>query len=148
MSRGRIKVAVCVCTYRRPEGLRNLLLGIAQVCFKRIAEPDIEIIVVENDERGSAGSICESLRGILRWPLHYEIEANPGISNARNRCLRIAADHADFIAFLDDDETPTLVWLEELILAQQKYSADVVAGPRCLSAASSAIHDAIPISLL
>lgn len=104
MPRGRIKVAVCVCTYRRLDGLRSLLLGIAQLRFERIAEPDIEIIVVENDQTGSARPICESLRGILRWPLRYEIEANPGISNARNRCLRIAADDSNLTAFLDDDE--------------------------------------------
>ena len=129
MPRGRIKVAVCVCTYRRLDGLRNLLLGIAQLRFERIAEPDIEIIVVENDHTGSGRPICDALRGILRWPLRYEIEANPGISNARNRCLRIAAEDSDLVAFLDDDEMPTPLWLEALLLAHERYGADVVAGP-------------------
>lgn len=129
MSRGRIKIAVCVCTYRRPDGLRNLLLGIAQLRFGRVAEPEIEIIVVENDESGSARPICDASREKLRWPLRYEVESKPGISNARNRCLRVAAEKADIIAFLDDDEIPAPTWLEELLLAREKYRADVVAGP-------------------
>jgi succinoglycan biosynthesis protein ExoM len=128
MSQGSIKVAICVCTYRRPEGLRNLLFHLLQLRFESMSEPEIEVVVVENEESGSARSICDEFEARLRWPLRYEIESDPGISNARNRCLEMAKG-TDFIAFLDDDEMPAPLWLEALLLAQRKYCAEVVAGP-------------------
>jgi glycosyltransferase involved in cell wall biosynthesis len=124
------KIALCICTYRRPEGLRRLLSHLAQLRFDSILEPDIEIIVVENDSDEYARLICEEYQATLAWPLRYDLEVNPGISHARNRCLHLAAEHdAAFIAFLDDDEMPRPGWLEALLQAQRTYDADVVGGP-------------------
>jgi succinoglycan biosynthesis protein ExoM len=123
-------VTVCVATYRRPEGLRRLLLGLNQQRFVKCSEPYVEIVVVDNDPAGSAHKPCEDLRKELRWPLRYCLERQPGISYARNSALACVDDSMDFAVFIDDDEVPGLLWLDELLYVQQAYAADVVAGPQ------------------
>ena len=49
------------------------------------------------------------------------------ISIARNACLD--ASTADFLAFIDDDETATADWLCELVATAEASDADVVLGP-------------------
>ncbi|HEX2095675.1 MAG TPA: glycosyltransferase family 2 protein, partial [Longimicrobiaceae bacterium] len=56
-------------------------------------------------------------------------EPRRGVSSARNRAVAAARGWADFIAFIDDDEVPEPVWLDELLRVQSEYDADVVAGP-------------------
>ena len=129
MRQNETRVALCICTYRRPAGLRTVLSGIERLEFERIPTPALHIYVVENDERDGARSICAEYGRRLVWPVHYELESRPGLSHARNMCLELAAGHSDFIAFLDDDERPSPQWLEAMLLAQAAHKADVIAGP-------------------
>ncbi|MGB2984335.1 MAG: glycosyltransferase family 2 protein [Phycisphaerae bacterium] len=121
-------VAICVITFQRPEGLRRLLRGLDALNF-RADPPEVEIVVVDNDPNGSAGQVCDEYRSELKWPLRYHVEPRRGIPFARNRALACVADHADFVAFIDDDEVPEPCWLDELLRVQHSYDADVVAGP-------------------
>lgn len=123
-----MRVAVCVITCRRPEGLQRLLCALNDLTF-RSEPPDIEVIVVDNDADNSAASVCDSLRRDLNWPLRYEVEPQRGIPFARNRAVARAADTADFVSFIDDDEVPQPSWLDELLAVQRVYNADVVTGP-------------------
>lgn len=125
----KIKVAVCVTTYRRPEGLRRLVNGLERLTFDKCEPPDIEIVIVDNDSRGSARGFCDSVRSSLCNPLNYYIESKPGIAHARNKAVNRAEKDAAFIAFIDDDEVPDPTWLDELLYVQQTYVADIVAGP-------------------
>lgn len=120
-----MKVAICIITYRRPEGLRRLLRGIDALEFTGPV-PALEVVVVDNDATGATRPVCEQVS--LRWPLRCVVEPERGIPQARNRAVR-EAQYADFIAFIDDDEVPAPNWLEELLRVQQAYDADVVAGP-------------------
>jgi glycosyltransferase involved in cell wall biosynthesis len=56
------------------------------------------------------------------------VEKRRGIPFARNAAVRAAVD-TDFIAFIDDDEEAEPDWLQELLVAQARYDADVVFGP-------------------
>ncbi|PTX53732.1 glycosyl transferase family 2 [Melghirimyces profundicolus] len=123
-----MKVTICVATYKRPEGLKRLLEGLNQLEFMKSKKPSIEIVVVDNDSRESARSICEEIDHVLRWPLKYDIEIKRGISYVRNKAMKMAGE-VDFIAFIDDDEVPDPRWLDELLFVQMKYHADVVTGP-------------------
>ena len=65
-----------------------------------------------------------------RWPLIYVSEPRRGISFARNAALLTAQlRKAQYIAFIDNDEAPTPVWLDELLAGLDQYGAGVVAGP-------------------
>jgi glycosyltransferase involved in cell wall biosynthesis len=120
-----MKVALCVCTYRRPAGLRRLLAAIAALRTDRVGS--LEVVVIDNDPDGSARAVVDAVDG-MPFIVRYAHEARRGISHARNRAVAEAAD-ADWIAFLDDDEEPEPEWLNELLRVQAVHAADVVAGP-------------------
>jgi succinoglycan biosynthesis protein ExoM len=121
------RVAVCISTFRRQKLLRELLNGIAQLSFRKVAVPQLEIVVVDTpDESGSAQEACETVS--LPWPIKYVIEPRRGLTYARNRAVAEAGP-VDFIAFIDDDEVPSPQWLDELLSTQAEFSADVVSGP-------------------
>jgi len=124
-----MRVAVCVITMKRPEGLRRLIEGINEQVFAKCEAPDLEIVVVDNDPEGSACAYCERVAPSLNWPLKCHVEPRRGIPYARNRAVASALEGADFIVSVDDDEVPEPDWLDELLHAQRVYDADVVAGP-------------------
>jgi glycosyltransferase involved in cell wall biosynthesis len=126
---GDPKVTVCVASYCRPEGLRQLLEALGRLTFTESRAPRVEIVVVDNDALGSAASVCETDGPLLPWPVRYVHEPRRGIATARNTAVRVAMAGADFIAFIDDDETPDARWLDELLSMQRASGADVVTGP-------------------
>lgn len=121
-----IAVSICVCTFRRPELLENCLVSLVG----QNATTPYEVVVVDNDARRSASTVCESLqarfaaRGI---PLRYLSESVQNIALARNRA--VAAAVFDLIAFIDDDEAAGPEWLSSLISGITSLSADGVFGP-------------------
>ena len=121
---------MCIITYKRPEGLKRLLEGLNKLAFNKCKAPELEVIVVDNDAAGSACKFCEETRLGSNWSLKYFIEPRRGIPYARNKAVACAREgHADFVAFIDDDEVPDLSWLDALLYVQRLYQADVVAGP-------------------
>ncbi len=126
---GKVRVAVCVITYKRLEGLTRLISGLNELVFDKSTPPDLEVVVVDNDPTGSACALFEGSRLKLRWPVRCCVEPRRGIPHARNRAVTCAGTGADFIAFVDDDEVPQPSWLDELLYVQQTYDADVVQGP-------------------
>jgi succinoglycan biosynthesis protein ExoM len=128
--RDPLRVAVCVATCRRIDGLERLLHALdAQALPDSLAR--MEIVVVDNDPEGSARRLCEEASSWLDTPLTYRVEKRPGIAQARNTALETALPGADCIAFIDDDEIPEPGWLAELLEARRRHRADAVTGP-CL----------------
>jgi succinoglycan biosynthesis protein ExoM len=121
-----MQVAICIATFRRPRRLQKLLNGIAELRFLNVAIPELTVIVVDNDADGTAREACRS--SALPWRTKYVVEPRRGIAEARNRGLREIGT-ADFVAFIDDDEVPNRLWLDELLSVQGNCQADAVAGP-------------------
>jgi glycosyltransferase involved in cell wall biosynthesis len=121
-----IRVAICIATFKRQELLRVLLSRIAQLKFRKIPTPQLQIVVVDNDELASAEKVCSGVA--VPWPVKYVVEPRRGLTHVRNRAIAEAGS-VDFIAFIDDDEVPSAHWLDELLWTQAEFTADVVSGP-------------------
>jgi glycosyltransferase involved in cell wall biosynthesis len=119
---------VCACTYRRPEGLRALLAGLARQSFAQPPTPEIDVVIVDNEGGAEVPAICAAARQASGLSVRCVSESQRGIPFARNACLDHVAPNADFFAMIDDDEVPDPDWLEQLLLAQARTGADVVRG--------------------
>jgi glycosyltransferase involved in cell wall biosynthesis len=117
------EISICVCTYRRPAGLRDLLRSLTELVPE---PPPFEIIVVDNDGGRSGESALSSYRS-GEIPLTYVVEPVKNISRARNRA--VAEARAELIAFIDDDETAEPGWLAKLHKTLVEHAADAVFGP-------------------
>jgi succinoglycan biosynthesis protein ExoM len=123
-----IRVTIGIITLRRQEGLRRLLSSLDALEFPGDL-PYLDVLVVDNDDAGSAASVVEELCSTFGFPLRYVREPRRGISVARNRVFDCLATDTDFIAFIDDDEFAEPAWLAALLAAQRDHDADIVAGP-------------------
>ena len=118
------KVAVCVATFCRAQGLTRLLDGLARQVLKENPSASFKIIVVDNDGAESARPLCEGRAGVT-----YAAESRRGIPQARNRGLALAREiGATHVAFIDDDEEPAGSWLDALLSAASRLRADIVQG--------------------
>jgi succinoglycan biosynthesis protein ExoM len=114
-------ISVCICTFRRP-GVADTVKSI----FAQTAVANIEVIVCDDDEAGSAQQWILPLLKDAPFPLRYVPCGSRNVSICRNKC--IAVSHGKWIAFIDDDEIAEPNWLCELLVTQAKYNADVVKG--------------------
>ena len=123
-----MKLLVGIPTHKRPELLRDCLESIAA---QQGDLPDIEIFVADNDPKGRAGvAVVEDLKASYRFPISATTVEVPGISAVRNAILDEARRrNVDFIAMIDDDETASPEWLDQLLRAQESTGAGVVGGP-------------------
>jgi succinoglycan biosynthesis protein ExoM len=124
-----VRVSILIITYRRPRELRRLLESLEGLDLGSGCDPEIEVVVVDNDAEGSGIRTLEDLSSDgYRWSLRTVVEPQPGISQARNRAL-VEADRPEFVAFVDDDEHVSEQWLRELLAVQKATGADAVGGP-------------------
>jgi succinoglycan biosynthesis protein ExoM len=96
----------------------------------------VEVIVVDNDPAGSARSVVQ--RSQLFPEVCYVHEKRQGIAQARNAAIE--ATSADWIAFVDDDETVHSQWLVNLMNTALRYQAQIVGGPVVPQFASGVAH--------
>lgn len=121
-------VAICLLTLHRPDGLRDVLRGIAALDLP--VDASVEVVVVDNDPDRSAEPVVAAEAPSVPWPVRYEVEPQRGIPYGRNRAVDVARlGGADLVAFIDDDEVPEPPWLVELLRARAATGADVVTGP-------------------
>jgi glycosyltransferase involved in cell wall biosynthesis len=88
----------------------------------------VRIQVVDNDRDARARAAVAELADRLSVPIRYAVEAEPGISAARNRALAESGDD-DILIFIDDDERPEPGWLSALLTTWQRTGAEAVVGP-------------------
>src|ERR1035437_1933726 len=91
------RLSMCVCTFRRTDGIRRALESLAE-CRKPVGVR-AEIIVVDNDSAMSGKQACDAFQSShLECQVKYVVEAVPGIAAARNRCLAEAT--GDWVTFI------------------------------------------------
>jgi succinoglycan biosynthesis protein ExoM len=120
------QIAVCICTFRRPDLLQRLLRGLDEQETGGLFT--YSIVVSDNDQLRSAEETVSSFASTSSvTSIRYCMEPQQNIALARNKAVANAA--GDFVAFIDDDEFPTKNWLLTLFTACEKYKADGVLGP-------------------
>jgi succinoglycan biosynthesis protein ExoM len=118
-------ITVCVCTFRRPALLRRALEGIAR---QRTNDTlTFAVVVADNDINESARAVAHEFAGRSKIGLTYCVEPRQNIALARNRAL--AEAHGEFVAFIDDDESPSPEWLGALVDACDAYKSAGALGP-------------------
>jgi hypothetical protein len=122
-------VALCIPTFRRPQGLRKLLTHVGELTYGgRLA-----VIVVDNDAGEEAGAhVVGQMSRDYPFPLTVVVEPRRGQTYAYNRAFRVACramPTPDYVAVLDDDEYPDRAWLTEMVGAALALHADIVGGP-------------------
>lgn len=117
-------IDICICTFQR-DHLIKTLVSVNEI--ESVIGYNIAIIVVDNDWEPSAKTEVENFAKSSTFPVKYLHCPAGNISIARNGCLN--ASTAEFLAFIDDDETVKKNWLQSLIRHIEIENADVVLGP-------------------
>lgn len=95
----KTQISIIVCTYNRDKYIYKTLEHIAQNDFPK---QHYEIILVDNNSTDRTVPECARFRqNYPDIPFFYFLEANQGLSFARNR--GIAEARGDILVFLDDD---------------------------------------------
>lgn len=110
-------ISVCICTYKRPELLRQLLSKLEEQKSEGLFE--YSIVIVDNDRFESARQTAESCARQTKISISYYVEPEQNIALARNKAIENAK--GDFIGFIDDDEYPSKTWLLNLYTAFNTY---------------------------
>ena len=120
-------VAVCIVTYGRPELLRMALTSVQQLRFTRVRRPAVRVLVVDNEGSASTARLVRDVATNSLVPIEYRVEQPRNIAGARNRALEECSTAAA-VAFLDDDETADVDWLDELLWVRRTFAAALVVG--------------------
>ena len=119
-------LTVCICTVRRPDGLRNLFGSLQRL--ETAPDFDLRFCVIDDDDTPSSQALVAELSASLPWPVRYVHEPEPGIPAARNAAIRAAGPHG-YLVFVDDDETVAPDWLVQLWAMEKASHATFVQGP-------------------
>lgn len=122
---GQIRVTVCICTYRRPDQLRRLLVELGRQ--ETAGRVSYSIVVADNDRAESARTVVAQFQAASPLAVTYCVEPEQSIALVRNKALEHAT--GDFIAFIDDDEFPADGWLIRMLDTCARFEADGVLGP-------------------
>ena len=123
-------IAVCICTYNRPEGLKTVLRSLDGQQLTTLSDEQIVVIVVDNSVSGSAKAICEDYAQNGRFAFRYVHQPAKGLVHARNACLAAAEqEQAVSMLFLDDDEAAAPSWVEALLGRLAQSGAAAAIGP-------------------
>ncbi|GAK69690.1 glycosyltransferase [Agrobacterium rubi] len=119
-----VKVDIGICTYRRPAVVATLLSLFELTVPKDV---NVRLIVADNDAEPSAKASIDRLRETSPFEITYVHCPKSNISIARNACL--STTDADYLVFIDDDETAPREWLVELLKTADETGAEAVLGP-------------------
>src|SRR5690606_7992640 len=106
-----LAIAVCIPTFRRPEGLTKLLGALTRQRHAAERPYRLAVVVVDNDPAGTAAASVEPFSATGAFELVYVHEPQQGIPFARNCALRSVPAGTDLVCFFDVDELAVVVWL-------------------------------------
>lgn len=120
----KTSVDIGICTYRRP-AIAATLLSLFEMDVP--SDVQVRLIVADNDAEPSAKATIDRLQESSPFDITYVHCPKSNISIARNACLFECT--AQYLAFIDDDETAPRNWLSELMETARATGAEAVLGP-------------------
>lgn len=124
------KITVAIITYKRLDGLADLLASLSAQRQSPDRPFEMSIMVVDNDsERSAQETVRKFVLGHPDIKVTYLVEKVQGIPFARNRALISAGSSEQYMAFIDDDEFASEYWLDELLTVLYATGCDCVWGP-------------------
>jgi len=123
-----IRIVIAICTAGRLQGLHECLTSVAAITVPEGAS--VQLLVIDNDPQQRATAMLAET--VPHYPLVLTScsELRRGICYARMKAVDYFLEAgADFLAFIDDDETVCKEWLVELMRVQHVTAADIVTGP-------------------
>lgn len=121
--------SVAICTYNGEKRIGPLLECLLwQLNTENLAW---EVIVVDNNSTDDTHDVIKAFH--QKWPndqvpLRYEFESKQGASFARQRAVDVA--RGELIGFLDDDNSPSMVWVASAYQFAHKHPQAGVFGSR------------------
>ncbi len=125
MAPDREHISVCICTYKRPHLLADLLNALSDQVTEGLFT--YSAVVVDNDINKTAQKAVEDYLKTGSCVVNYQNEPEQNIALARNKAVENAI--GEYIAFIDDDEIPEATWLFHLYQALHSYNCDAALGP-------------------
>ncbi len=121
------KICICVCTAERPQMLEACLASLAALHLP--SDCNVDLVVIDNNRVADARDTVADFSARAPFPVHYRHQPAPGIAVARNSAIELTLQlNADWIAFIDDDETASQDWIVELLAAAVRHNVDAVEG--------------------
>jgi succinoglycan biosynthesis protein ExoM len=122
------RVAVCIITRDRHHGLARCLSSVVQQRLP--AGHHLALVVVDNSEDANARPVYDRLleRRSGNFDATFVHEPRTGIPQARN-CALEAAEGAEYVAFIDDDEVAPSGWLQLHLEHLSKVGGPASTGP-------------------
>ena len=119
-------VTVVIPTFNRPDSLHR---AVESLFWQSVRHDGFKVLIVDNSQDASARFAFEALvdRAPRTIELTYLHAPSPGVANARNAAMD--ALQTRLVAFLDDDQTAPIHWLEGLLDAYGQLGAAATFGP-------------------
>ena len=121
-------VVVGVCTHRRNESLRRLLVTLVGLGESRYSALHLGVVVADDNPDLSASGVVDEFAGKLPLGVRWLPVGVGNISAGRNALLDAAREAGADLVFVDDDDLPEDGWLGELLATADRTSADIVIG--------------------
>ena len=126
---GRTTVGVCVCTHRRNEPLKRLLVSLTAASDHTRDRADVGVVVVDDNPDSRARAVVERFEGTFPLGIRYVFSGQENIARARNLAVAEAMRIGEWVAMVDDDVVVPPEWLQRLLDVSQRTGADAVTGP-------------------
>jgi len=105
-----MKTSLIVCTYMRPESLKNLLGSVK----KQVLIPN-EIIIVDSSTNKYTSKMLEEQKFDLNIKYFLVDDENRGLTKQRNYGIKKVSSEIELISFLDDDIVMDEKYFKELV---------------------------------
>lgn len=116
-------IVLAICTFQRPKMLQTCLETVAKITLP--AGYQLKVVVVDNEASDATQALVQAVQS--PFDTTYIAEPKRGLVHARNAAIETALSlEADWIAFVDDDQTVPQSWLADMVAAQAQFEADVI----------------------